>query len=144
MFQNLMSSNPYSTPTNQDAAYLQAVYSRPHHQYTEHEQSIRSSPSWNSPSSQIVQGSSADSNHSFSTNHNPSPFSSRFPFQVCLLCLLTFINVLCLLTFNLLFINFVLLIILGFSNGFNAFSVMFNFITFQSNECASIMFTWWT
>ena len=92
MFQNLMSSNPYSTPTNQDAAYLQAVYSRPHHQYTEHEQSIRSSPSWNSPSSQIVQGSSADSNHSFSTNHNPSPFSSRFPFQVCLLCLLTFIN----------------------------------------------------
>jgi hypothetical protein len=81
MFQNLM-TGPYSAAANQDAAYIQAVY-RPHPQYgSDHDQSIRSSPSWNSASANVVQQTSNESNHAFPSNHSASPFSARFPFQV--------------------------------------------------------------
>jgi hypothetical protein len=80
MFQNLM-TGPYSAAANQDAAYIQAVY-RPHPQYgSDHDQSIRSSPSWNSASANVVQQTSNESNHAFPSNHSASPFSARFPFQ---------------------------------------------------------------
>lgn len=86
MFQNLMSGSPYTSTANQDAAYLQAMY-RPHAQYSSppsadgSDQSIRASPSWSaSPPAASITGQSSSADN-YGSGHNPSPFSSRFPFQ---------------------------------------------------------------